>query len=128
MADYATVTSLNAATARISTIEANYVTTSTLTANYATIESLNAVNAKFNNLNANNITAGTLSVNRLDIKGIMDSFSAYNLLVARLQAAAVLTDGLYITGGYFIFNGHYWFPREIDGVTYLVQSSSWGGI
>lgn len=46
-------------------ITADTVKATGVFADYATVGSLNAVNAKFNNLNADNITSGTLTVGRL---------------------------------------------------------------
>lgn len=84
-ANYATIKTLDAVSARVGKIEANYISASTVSANYATISSLNAavarigtieadyvktatvqaIDAKFSNLDAGNITSGTLSASRI---------------------------------------------------------------
>ena len=99
IADRIITQDLEAAVARIGTIEANYVQTSTLVANYATIASLNTVDAKIDNLsaiaittqnlsaqtiygsqisgltiNANQITAGTIDADRLDADTIRTKY------------------------------------------------------
>lgn len=93
-ANYATINSLDALSSRVGIIEANYITASIVSANYATINSLNAVSAKFNNLNANNITTGTLNTDRLDVQSIQSRFSES----VAVRCSAVITKGVVING------------------------------
>lgn len=75
-ANYATINSLDAVSARVGTLEADHVSigsfnavsgrVGSLEADHVSVESLNAVNAKFNNINASNIKSGTLSADRID--------------------------------------------------------------
>jgi hypothetical protein len=60
-ATYATITDLNSAKARIGTIEANYITAGSVAANYATISSLDAVSGRVGTLESTAITTGNLS-------------------------------------------------------------------
>lgn len=55
-ANYATIGSLDAAKARISEIEANYISASTVAANYATINSLSAYRLKATKITAEELT------------------------------------------------------------------------
>lgn len=75
-ANYATINSLDAVSARVGTLEADHVSIGSLNAvsgrvgnleaDHVSVESLNAVDAKFNNINASNIKSGTLSAARID--------------------------------------------------------------
>ena len=53
---------------------------------YATTGSLSAVDAKFNNLNADKITTGTLSVDRLNINGLIASFRGKAVVCSSMSA------------------------------------------
>jgi len=127
VADRIITQGLEAAVARIGTIEANYVQTSTLVANYATIQSLNAVDAKIDNLSAiaittqnlsaqtiygsqisgltisaNQITSGTISADRLDASVIRTEFlnaCASSPLQGQLDVGTVRLAHLYVYNG-----------------------------
>lgn len=99
IAQKATIADLNVATARITALETDRITASEVEAKYATISSLNAVNAKFTNLNADNIKSGKISADRLDINEIVGAFSA-----VRLYTIALNTSELYLSN-VFQFQG-----------------------
>lgn len=67
-ASYATIGSLSAVSARLGTVEANYVGTDYLSANYATIGSLSAATARIGVIEANYITANSITAEFLNSK------------------------------------------------------------
>ena len=98
-ADYATVNSLTAATARISTLEASSVTTDYLKTNYmaandiestyATVESLNATNARIDSITASAVTAEYLKAHYADID--LANIASGTIKTAMIDTGAVGT-------------------------------------
>lgn len=78
---FATIASLNATEANLSSaiiqkasiedLSATNLRVQNLELDHVSVASLNAVNAKFNNLNADNIKSGTLSADRIDVATLM---------------------------------------------------------
>lgn len=106
-ANYATINTLDAVSARVGTLEADHVS----------VNELSAVKAKFNNLNANNITAGTIDVNRLNIDGIVTSIASKTLQCVNFAAQTIKGSHyqLYNGGGYDSLSLK---TITIDGTTY----------
>ena len=98
-ADYATVNSLTAATARISTLEVSSVTTDYLKTNYmaandiestyATVESLNATNARIDSITASMVTAEYLKAHYADIN--LANIASGTIKTAMIDTGAVGT-------------------------------------
>lgn len=110
--NYASIKDLSAVTARVGTIEANYITASEVSANYASFgwvqaldaivgtinadyiktNQLNAVDAKFSNLNASNIKSGTLNAARIDVDTLVgDSLKGKTIYCAGIVASSYVT-------------------------------------
>mgnify|MGYP000895449117 FL=1 len=98
-ADYATVNSLTAATARISTLEvssvtADYLKTNYMTANdiestYATVENLNATNARIDSITTSAVTAEYLKAHYADID--LANIASGTIKTAMIDTGAVGT-------------------------------------
>lgn len=89
-ANYATIISLDAVSARVGNIEANYISASAVASNYATIGSLNATNATVSGkLDASEFTA--------------DNISAMNITVRAANVTGTLSADKVSTGS---INGH----------------------
>ena len=98
-ADYATVNSLTAATARISTLEvssvtADYLKTNYMTANdikstYATVENLNATNARIDSITASTVTVEYLKAHYADIN--LANIASGTIKTAMIDTGAVGT-------------------------------------
>lgn len=98
-ADYATVNSLTAATARISTLEvssvtADYLKTNYMAANdikstYATVENLNAANARIDSITASTVTAEYLKAHYADID--LANIASGTIKTAMIDTGAVGT-------------------------------------
>ncbi len=72
-----------------------YSKSSEIAANYATIAQLDGVNARFDNINANNITTGTISTDRLNINGLIASFRGKAVVCSGVSADYAYFGNLY---------------------------------
>lgn len=98
-ADYATVNSLTAATARISTLEvssvtADYLKTNYMAANdikstYATVENLNAANARIDSITSSTVTTDYLKAHYADIS--LSNIANGTIKTAMIETGAVGT-------------------------------------
>ncbi len=93
-ANYATIQSLEAAKARISTIESNYISANTVAANYATISSLDAAKARIDSLETNVANIQNLYVKTADINNLI----ANNATIKDLKTASIDINRLLVNG------------------------------
>ena len=91
-AKYATIKSLDAAKARIDTIESNYISANEVSANYATIGSLNAAKGEIDNLKS-----ASINVNRLKA-GNVNGHDVYWQSISYCDHVTVNTSDITIDG------------------------------
>lgn len=102
-AKYATISSLDAAKARIGTIESNYISASEVSANYATIGSLDAAVARIGSIESNYVKTNQLNALSAKIDNLTSNTgTVYDLFCASLtavnikggiQSSSVVLDG-----------------------------------
>lgn len=93
---YASITELDAVAGRIDTLESTMITTDYLDANYLTTQQLAAKYATIQNLNAETAKIGTLQTKTAEI----DALLAGNITAANIKSGSITTDRLMAEDGW----------------------------